>query len=283
MYFAHHAGKHIRLAVADDPEGPWRVLDKKILPIKSLKTHGFSDHVASPDVHVDHAAKRIRLYFHAPSHWPKAKLEGRLRTKFKQNSGAAESRDGLLFTCTGDVPLSLSYLRLFQHDNVTYGLAARALLYKSDVQGWPSGDRSLNERKTPLGSWRHCAVHLDGNTLYVFYTRWGDAPERIVVSTVDLSNDWEKWRLSPAVAVLQPEGRLEGAHLKARPSKKGAANKPVNELRDPYFFKDGANEYLFYSHAGEQGISVAVLAKNWKEQVEKAIKSGAIDRPDSAK
>ena len=49
LYFAHHQGKYIRLAFADELEGPWRLHGPGALDLAD----SFSDsHIASPDVHV---------------------------------------------------------------------------------------------------------------------------------------------------------------------------------------------------------------------------------------
>ena len=140
---------------------------------------------------------------------------------FSQLSGIANSTDGTNFAVSNDQALCLSYLRGFQWNKRWYGLTARALVYRSTKSSWPNGKEPFEERAEPLGSWRHCAVHLESDRLFVFYTRWGDAPERMVASYIDLKMDWNDWVLSPPVAVLRPEGEAEGAHLPTRPSKKG--------------------------------------------------------------
>ncbi len=33
MFFAHHTGQSIRLAAADDPTGPWRIVEPDVLPV----------------------------------------------------------------------------------------------------------------------------------------------------------------------------------------------------------------------------------------------------------
>ena len=40
---------------------------------------------------------------------------------------------------------------------------------------------------------RHVAVLLRGNTLYVFFSAIGDAPEKILLSTIALQGDWRTW------------------------------------------------------------------------------------------
>jgi hypothetical protein len=52
MYFAHHGGKHIRLAYADDPAGPWTVYEPGSLRLEQAQDL-IHAHIASPDVHVD--------------------------------------------------------------------------------------------------------------------------------------------------------------------------------------------------------------------------------------
>jgi hypothetical protein len=68
LYFAHHRGTFIRLAYADRLTGPWNVYESGTL--KRSEAPSCSDHVASPDVHVDDARKEIRMYFHCPTSSP---------------------------------------------------------------------------------------------------------------------------------------------------------------------------------------------------------------------
>ena len=80
LYFAHHNGTYIRLAVADAIEGPWRIHTPGALqhaeshfpdeldpqdPAKVRPGYVVSTpHIASPDVHVDEERREIRMYFH---------------------------------------------------------------------------------------------------------------------------------------------------------------------------------------------------------------------------
>ena len=58
LYFAHHDGRYIRLAYADNLLGPWKTYEPGVLPLdRSL----FAGHIASPDVHVDEARREVRL------------------------------------------------------------------------------------------------------------------------------------------------------------------------------------------------------------------------------
>lgn len=64
LYFSHKHGKYIRMAYADEIEGPWEIYSPGVLHIEDTP---FTGHIASPDVHVDHSEKVIRLYYHGES------------------------------------------------------------------------------------------------------------------------------------------------------------------------------------------------------------------------
>jgi len=80
---------------------------------------------------------------------------------------------------------------------------------------------------------RHSALLRRDDCLYVFWTRAGEAPERILVSTIDVSDDWAAWSESEPQEVLRPETPWEGTELPLESSVRGAINRPVNQLRDP--------------------------------------------------
>lgn len=108
LYFAHHSGKYIRLAYADKLEGPWTVHEPGTLHMKDAPG---SDHIASPDVHVDHEKKEIRMYFHQPG------PEG---SEFKkQVSYVATSKDGLSFKANKET-LGKPYFRVFKYNGYYY-------------------------------------------------------------------------------------------------------------------------------------------------------------------
>jgi hypothetical protein len=106
---------------------------------------------------------------------------------------------------------------------------------------------------------RHTALKLDGHLLSVFYTNAGDCPERILLSTIDLTPDWRNWVASAPVVVLEPELDYEGGNLPRVPSIRGLASEPVCQLRDPAIFRENGHTYLLYSVAGEHGIAMAEL------------------------
>ena len=104
---------------------------------------------------------------------------------------------------------------------------------------------------------RHAAVLVRGDVLYVFWTQVGHAPERILLSTVDLKGDWVNWRASEPVEVLRPERPWEGADAPLEPSYRSVAYGEVNQLRDPAIYVEDDAIYLLYAVAGESGIAIA--------------------------
>ena len=67
LYFAHHEGTYIRLAYADDLEGPWTVYDPGTLRLTDTNCNDISQmswaankHIASPDVHIHAGTRQIR-------------------------------------------------------------------------------------------------------------------------------------------------------------------------------------------------------------------------------
>ncbi len=244
LYFAHHDGRHIRLAVADAVEGPWQVHEAGVLP---LARTGFAGHVASPDVHVDDDERRIRMYFHGS--------DTRTGGVAPQPTRIALSGDGLEFdTLPGDL-VAEPYLRAVRHGHDHLALAMPGIVYRArDPLGpFERGPTLFDEHM------RHSALLIEGDRLLVFHSRVGDAPERIVVSEVALGGDWCRWRASEPRTVLAPERDYEGAGAPLRASVRGMAHGPVRELRDPFVFVERGRRYLLYSVAGEQGIALAAL------------------------
>ena len=256
LYFAHHHGAYIRLAYAEAPVGPWTVYEPGTLRLEDEcdclgnPALGTKMHVASPDVHVDDRRQEIRMYFH-----------GSVRTgdapgthnKVRQQSFLAISRNGLDFGMLPE-PLGNPYFRVFQWNGAHYALAMPGVFYRS-VDG---RKRFVRGPTLFTPDMRHAAVKVDGHTLLVFYSAVGDSPEKILLSSIDLSRPWTELEASEPIAVLEPETDWEGVRHPARPSIRGAA-RDVCQLRDPAIFVEGDTSYLLYSVAGESGIAIAVL------------------------
>lgn len=280
LYFADHKGSYIRLAYADDLLGPWTVhppgslqigrshfpteppeatpeqVDAALAHIRSMgiNMEGIGHdlikertwpHIASPDVHVDHENARIVMYFHG------------LESFGKQLTRVATSRDGIHFDARPEL-LGRSYWRAFSHDGYTYALAMPGQLYRSrdPLSGFEAGPLLFNP------DMRHSALLKKEDTLSVFWTQVGHTPERILLSTIDLSGDWKSWRETDATEILRPETDWEGADAPLEPSVRSVAYGHVNQLRDPAVYVEDDVVYLLYAVAGESGIAIAKLHVN---------------------
>jgi hypothetical protein len=241
LYFASHTGRHIRMAYADRLEGPWAMYSPGVL---DLEESYFDGHIASPDLRIAEDRREIWMYYHGccmPE--PPGQVER-----------VAVSKDGLHFVAYEEV-LGVSYWRTFEWDGYLYALAMPGKLYRSrsGLTGFEEGPTLF----TP--AMRHAAVRIWGDVLQVFYTNAGDCPERILLSTIQLTADWTTWTCSEPVTVLEPETSYEGADLPLVPSQRGPVDEPVRQLRDPCIYEENGRTYLLYSVAGERGIAIAEL------------------------
>ena len=95
--------------------------------------------------------------------------------------------------------------------------------------------------------------------MHVLFSAIGDAPERILMSTIDLRGSWDSWKASAPVEVLQPERDSEWVNLPNEPSRAGEVVGPARQLRDPAVLEEEGRVWLFYTVCGEQGIAVAEI------------------------
>jgi len=278
LYFADHKGSYIRLAYADRIEGPWTIYkpgalnivdtpfphtpppftDQQMADYKArakaigLDVEQFPDlakemttpHVASPDVHIDEKNRRIVMYYHG------------LESFSQQVTRVATSSDGIHFTSGAEV-LGRTYWRAFPHDGMTYALAMPGDVYRSanPLGGFEKGPTLFHPNM------RHSAVFQRGNILYVVWTEVNaEPPERLLLSTINMSGQWETWKESAPVEILRPEKNWEGANLPLAKSVRSFAPGPVNQLRDPAIYEENGHIYLLYAVAGESGIALAELA-----------------------
>jgi hypothetical protein len=275
LYFAHHKGKYIRLAYADNLKGPWRIYKPGTLQISDCKTceNGLQNsgnsvkhegaessedevtHVASPDVLIDSANQQLVLYFHCPIEDGK-KYKG-------QYSLRATSTDGIHFRADSIV-LGYSYFRVFKWKGYYYSISRAGLLARSvdGIQTFEQGPNPFSKIQNKSDYLRHAAVKLSGDTLFVFYSRVGDAPERIVLSKIILNDDWNTWSASQPIDVAAPSEKYEGGDLPVNPSVAGLFYGKVRQLRDPYVYEENGRWYLLYSAAGENSIVIGELHFN---------------------
>jgi len=154
LYFAHHTGNYIRMAWAEQLEGPWQLYNigsasgggttvgKGVLDLdlgtepdavdlgNSLRIY---DHIASPDVFVDNANQRIVMYFHGPT------MHG--ETGKGQKTFVATSADGLNFNLPAEggqaghgiqpVMLGIYYFRVFEYSGARYAISNHGWLYQA--------------------------------------------------------------------------------------------------------------------------------------------------------
>lgn len=260
MYFAHHQGTSIRLAYADNIEGPWILYEPGTLHLSETPCHG---HIASPDVHVLDKERLIKMYYHGPALSPSLYESDSLFQQFPylggQRSFTALSSDGLSFISETGI-LGSSYFRFFEWQGEGFALGMPGLLYrqtrvKPDV--FEQGPQLFEM------DCRHFAVRVtESGTLDCFFTRAGDKPERILMATIDLNEPNCNWAPASIVEVLRPEVDYEGATQPLEKSERGAVHVPVRQLRDPCILQDEEKDFLFYSLAGEQGIGGATLRKS---------------------
>ena len=272
LYFADHKGQYIRLAYADEVTGPWKIhvpgslrieesffavsrppiAPERLAELVAARqasgvrvSHDYAKeltepHIASPDVHVDEENQRIVMYFHG------------LEAAARQHSRVAISDNGIDFEALpGDI--GRTYYRAFEWDGMTYAIAMPGQFYRSR-------DGLTNFEAGPLlfeSTMRHSAVLVRDGKLFVFWTRVGDAPETILLSTIVLTDDWNNWQESPEVEVLRAEFDWEGADAPIEPSVRSTAYGHVNQLRDPALFVEDGAVYLLYAVAGESGIALA--------------------------
>ncbi|MGD9903757.1 MAG: hypothetical protein AB7U83_09815 [Vicinamibacterales bacterium] len=278
MYFANHMGTYIRLAHADAPTGPWRIHEPGVVRVEDTAFHrpppdppetlaDFYTHVASPEVWVDDANRRLVLWVHGwwtnGERWPADPAAARAwatANRYGQFTQAATSRDGLQFALQPAITRT-SYLRVFEHDGRFYGVSRLGRLSRAvdPLAPFELGPDPFRDTAY-AGRVRHVALWRRGGRLHVFFTAIGDAPERVLVSTIELAGDWQAWRAGPPRDVLGPDAAYECAERPVAPSLPGDVDTPVRQLRDPFVFEDAGRAYLFYATCGEQGIAVAELA-----------------------
>jgi hypothetical protein len=263
--FADHKGDRIHLAFSDDLAGPWSIHERGTLLLRdtpflqsppdipsyvdrealampraedvpSVLDDCILPHIASPEAIVDDASRSIRLYHHG------------LDAFAKQVSRVAMSSDGLDFEARPEIlaPPTSAYFAIGR-----VGTDSRCLEDSFEVN--PGSRTSSRDRcsSNRTGLW------LRGDELWVFWTRVGDAPERILLSTIDLALDWETWRASDPIEVRRAVEEWEGGALPALPSVRSAINRPANQLRDPFLFEDLGRRFLVYALAGEAGLGIA--------------------------
>jgi hypothetical protein len=251
LYFAHHRGEFIRIAYANELEGPWRIHEGGVLRMRDAPG---ADHIASPDVRIDDEAKQIRMYFHQERRGSDEQAR-----HGRQVSFVALSEDGLRFEARDEV-LGAFYFRVFEHGGYHYAFAKNGtvdgIVYRSrdGLTGFEAGPHYLP-------GVRHTALWTEGDTLHLLFTRVTDAPESILITTVDLGEDFRAWKTGRIELLLKPEMEWEGAGRPIEAAGHGPSRHPSNALRDPCIYQEGKRTYLLYAVQGERGIALAEIRR----------------------
>ena len=251
LYFAHHKGKFIRLAYADNIRGPWRIHVGGVLALESAP--GLRDHVASPDIYIDEKNKLIQLYFHG------VKSNAKMGYKDPQATYVALSDDGLRFIVKPQ-EIGPPYLRVFKYRQKLYAVVKTANGGEGSLARAPGLFQPFERGPVIIKRMRHAAVFVPrgAKAAIVAYTRIGDAPEAIYYSCVQFIGPFEKWEATKEHLLLRPERDYEGANMPIIPSEENFIMGAVNQLRDPAFYVEKSDKlYLLYANAGESGISLA--------------------------
>lgn len=278
MYFANHMGEFIRFAYADTIAGPWRIHDSGVMHVRDTAMFrpqpdpkatlaDFYTHVASPEILVDPDRKRLVMWFHGwwtdGERWPADPVEARdwaQKRGYSQFTQVAESSDGITFKARPAITPA-PYLRVFRRDDYYYGMSRLGRLSRATdpLARFELGPNPFRDGRY-AGRIRHVGLLPRGNTLHVFFTAIGDAPERVMWSSVDLAGDWNTWRASDPIEALRPAAPYECTNLPEAPSEAGDIAVPARQIRDPFVFEDGGRAYLFYAFCGEQGIAAAEIS-----------------------
>jgi hypothetical protein len=278
MYFANHMGDFIRLAYANAIEGPWKIYEPGVLHVRDTSFYraqpdpketlaDFYTHVASPEIYTDGEGKRFVMWVHgwwtSGERWPVQPPAARAWARqhgYGQYTQAAESIDGVHFTVRPAITRT-SYLRVFKRGDAFYGVSRLGLVSRAaDPLAQFETGPNLFQATRYANRVRHVALVVRGDRLHVFFTGIGDAPERVLVSTVDLTGEWTAWRASDPIEVLAPSAPYECIDLPNEPSEGGDIDRPARQIRDPFVFDEHGRAFLFYSTCGEQGIAAAEIS-----------------------
>jgi hypothetical protein len=277
MYFAHHKGQHIRLAYADSVRGPWKVYEPGVLNVSATaffrpqpdpanSPEFVYTHVASPEIYVDNAHEKILMWVHGlwteGQRWPVEPVEAQQWLQshgYAQYTQSAESVDGLNFEMRLAITKQ-SYLRVFKRGDQFYGMARLGqLMHAQD----PSSSFDLGPNPFRDGPYanrvRHVTLLPRESYIEVFFSAIGDAPEKILQTTIPMTGDWNQWRATSYEEVLTPQAKYECPEMPEAPSEVGEIYGPAKQVRDPALFLESGKVYLFYSVCGEQGVGGAEI------------------------
>jgi hypothetical protein len=150
------------------------------------------------------------------------------------------------------------------------------------------GSAILYRSKNCLGPWevgpvlghglRSPSIYLfQGRYIVVFFTLIGDAPERLLLGTIDTeeSKDWKQWKLLPGPTILDPHDGYEYEIIYQSLYEQGRETRGGGiEFRHPRFLADTdsishESKYLkgllFYDVQAERAVEVAKLSLDMEQ------------------
>jgi len=246
---------------------PWKmIIPNKNLELSFPETRCESLH--SPSIFVEDDSRRLYMYIHGHScgvnGQPTMLLisEDGISWKMENNDPPHQQKLLLeqLFYLTVPVPIGDYYYALAktQENSVGSAMLLRARALTGPFEEGPILARGL----------RHMdIIHVVGSTMYIVFTMIGDAPERILLGTIELppaaetagvnssSHNWMDAVLLPGTTLISPQRNYEHGHDNInstdhtdgskqanntiQPSTSGQAGcAPLYELRDPKFLPD---------------------------------------------
>ncbi|MDE0114651.1 MAG: hypothetical protein OXN84_20505 [Albidovulum sp.] len=208
----------------------------------SVVSGGLRPHNDSPVVHVDRARQPIVIHCRC------------LERDCTQIIQCAVSKNG--FDFLDPQPNGADYYaRVFEWQGVGYASELAAWLYRLRDSGLSFPGR------TRLGdpSTRHVAFFPYEDLPFQILSRFGDAPERLLISRIFATVDWRDWSLSDPLEFLRAEMPREGAGKPILPSRACPADGLVSQLRDPFVLIEDYCLWLFYACASESSLGLARL------------------------
>lgn len=192
MYYGNHTGSFIRMKWAESLAGPWTAFDlggvynnqtrHGVFDVSADSTRDTYDHVAAPDVHVDHENQQIVMYYHGRNQPSNGFGVPQRHESFITTSGTGLNfndpihgggevghgpRTVTVGAFTRDIWIGEDYQRAFQKDGQWYSIAKRAIMNKAPdpTDPWaPNTEDGFGEawvrESTPSSLW-----HDDANPL----------------------------------------------------------------------------------------------------------------------
>jgi hypothetical protein len=228
LYFSSHKGINIYLAYSQEIDKNY-IFYGSVLHIEDTPCF---DHIASPDVHIED--NHVVMYYHG-------------MTESGQKTFKATSRSATSFI-SQDVPITPYYHREFKYKDDVFAICKNG---NTDSIMYQKFDNKYIKLFHFLKGARHTTILADED-ISIYYTVVGEAPERVYVT--DLQGNGGE--------VLRPLYEWEGANKHLVRSKYGGINCLVNQLRDPFIYKENNQLYLLYSYGGESGIAITKIENN---------------------